>query len=165
MSFDPNAETSPTTDFEQPKSGKKWWLFGCGGCAVVLILCCGGGGFALYSISKPLQDIMRESQEFARSSEVVADALGEPISVSDEPIQAFPEQTAENGVSYLGYRYVITGSEKSGELLLKIAIKDGFKFERESLSLELEDGTIIDLSPDEEFNLDIDMGDGTDEPE
>ncbi len=159
MSYDPNADKSPETDFDQPKSKKKFWLFGGVGCVVFLLLCCGGIGAIGYMVAKPLQDIFRESQEYARTSEIVADAVGAPVAVAEQQDPLVPATFTEDGVTIQEWRFAVTGSKTNGQLIVKIAQEQPFKYERKSLALELEDGTVIDLNPEEELDIDIDLGD------
>ena len=168
MSFDPNAnnpmaEKSPMGNFEEPKPKKKWWMIAGFGCVGFLVICCGGGGLLFYfTLGKPMaemQGMIRESQEFARTSQVVADAVGEPVAVADQPNELIPKTYVEDGVNMQEIRFAVTGSDAKGDLVLKIAMPSQLKFERDSLTLELEDGTVVDLDPEEEFDLDIDTGD------
>ena len=162
MSYDPKAEVPPMGHMEQRPSRKKWWMIGGCGCFMVILLCGGGIGIFGFMVAKPLLDIVQESQAFVRTSEVVADAVGEPVAVADQQNPSMPATYTEDGVTVQEWRFAVEGSKTTGTLVLKIAQKEAFKFERKSLSLELDDGTVIDLDPEEEFNLDIDTGDDQD---
>ena len=169
MSFDPNAgaPNPPMGNVEQPKSGKKWWMFGGIGCLVLGLVCCGGFGILGYFMYTPFQEmqaIMLESQEIARTSQLVEDAVGRPVAVADQPSQLMPQQYMEDGVPTQEIRFAVSGSKAKGDLVVKIAQPGGgLTFERSGLYLELEDGTEINLDGEPELDLDIDIGEGGDE--
>ncbi len=173
MSFDPNANdqaapfgsdqatkpADPNNQFgavKKPKSNKKMWFLGCGGCLFLVLLVCGGGGAFLYfKYAKPAQDFIRESHNLAANSTVVIEALGENITIGDPT--GWPETKGTTSI----IRFPISGDDNSGELVLGMSQEmDGtnIKFIRSEFYIEVDDEK-IEIDEDAEFGLDIDMGD------
>lgn len=156
---DQNTEP-PLSHVQEPKSsGKKWLLGGCGCLGFIALLCIGGVALFYMQVVGPMQSLIQENIELATVSQDVADAVGEPVEVGREPTQMMPRTWQEDGVAYQEMRFPVTGSKAKGELLLTLRQTGAMSFEKDSLKLELEDGTMIDLDPDAELQLDIDMGD------
>lgn len=155
MSYDPNADVPPMGHMEQPPTRKKWWLFGGCGC-VVLLLVCGGGGFGLFFwLGKPTIDFMNQNLALARSSEAIKEALGEPIELDEQPNVS---NETVGGKPVLECSYRVKGSKASGTLVIRAIMNKVPVWDRESMVLKMEDGTEIDVDPDAELKLDIDLG-------
>ena len=116
-------------------------------------------------ITQPVRQIIRESQEFARSSEVVAEAVGTPVAVADAQDPIMPSTYQDGDAQIQEWRFAVEGSQAKGDLVVKIAMTPPLNYERKSLTLELDDGTVVALDMEEEFNLDIDLGDDPSENE
>ena len=156
MTYDPNAGAPPMGHMEQKSSGKKWLLFGGCGCLAVLLLCGGGIGATYWFVGRPAVAFMAETMSLAKNSQAISDALGDPVEINEQPSFA---QSTEDGKQIMEYRFNISGSETSGVLIVKASMGQNFQWTRESMILELEDGTEIDVDPDAELQLDIDTGD------
>ena len=168
MSYDPNQATqdpnAPPSPNHQtpPKRGKKWWFLGGFGCVGVIGICCVGGFISMYiALVQPMQSILIESREYARTSEVVQQALGEigeTIALAETQDPAWPTTRTEGQLSIQEYRYPCSGSKAKGELIVELSYTPSLEFERHALRLELEDGTVIDLDAEDELDFEIDLG-------
>ena len=155
MSYDPNAGMPPMGHMEQKPSRKKWWMFGGCGC-VVLLLLCGGGGLGGYMVLfKPAIEFINETKSLARNSEEIKDALGDPIELDEQPDFS---QSSNNGKQLFEYRFRMQGSKTSGTLVVQAIVEPNLQWTRDSMVLILEDGTEINVDPDAELNIDIDLG-------
>jgi hypothetical protein len=155
MSYDPKAGLPPMGHMEQKPSGRKWWLLGGCGC-VVLLLICGGGGVGLFFwLGKPTMDFMNQNLALARSSDAIKEALGEPIELDEAPDVS---NETVGGKAVLECRYRIKGSKAAGKLVIRAIMNKVPEWDRESMKLILDDGTEIDVNPDAEFKLDINLG-------
>ena len=106
-------------------------------------------------VGKPTMEFMNENLTLARSSQAIKEALGEPIELDENPNVA---NETVGGRPLLECRYRIKGPDASGELVIRAIMNENFVWDRESMILELEDGTEIDVDPDAELNLEIDFG-------
>lgn len=151
----------PLAHVEVPKTGNRWLKIGCGCLGVLGLMCAVGGGLAYYYLGVPLQKMQAtivESIELASVSPKVEAAVGGPVSVSPTPMQMIPKTSNEGGVPVQEMEYQVTGSEKSAVLVIKIGQPSPLEFERMGLELRMDDGTVIELDPDAEFDLEIDPG-------
>lgn len=152
MSFEPGSPIAdnPIAHLDPPKSGKKKFLIGgCGCLGVLALLCVGGSAFIWIQFGKPMMDFMNENTTFVASSEVAKEALGDPITVGP------PTKTEPQGQS-VTMEFPVSGSKGSGIMVLRGSLKDG-KWVRDEIYLEV-DGNRIELSPDSEFQLDVNDG-------
>ena len=140
---------NPVASTEQPKSGKKFWLFGgCGlGCLGLIGLCCVGLIGAGYFYGwKPMQDFQTENINSAIISPEAEEALGTPI----ETQAGIPEQT---GPQSFTFRVPVSGPKASGTLVIKGTL-EGVNWIRDEIYLDV-NGEQIDLDPESMFEVEI----------
>ncbi len=153
MSFDPGSPVgdNPIASVDQPKSKKKFWLFGgCGCLGLIAIVCIGGSAFVWMQFGKPVMDMINETTALVQNSQQIEDRLGTPVSMGT------PEQKQDpNSPGAIDIRIPVEGPNGEGTVVMRIKF-DG-SWSREELYLEV-DGEKIDLNPEKEFELDIEEG-------
>ena len=152
--FDAKNEGHPNLDTPQKKSRPLLWVGGCG--CLIIILVCGGGIFGLIYWSMSFAETFNNAQAMARESQAVQDALGEDLTFGETPAQS---QDPDNP-GLITFSFPVSGSKGEGELLITVEF---FQNETKSIVVQLEDGTEIDVMASEEFNLDIDEPDISEE--
>ena len=138
---------------EPPKKSRSWLWFGGCGCLVVLLLC-GGGIAALAVPAMGVFQAISEAQSMAQESAEVQAAIGSPVEFGP-PAQSQDGQT-------ITYEFPMTGPDGSATLTMKMQVSFSAS-ENQEVVVELEDGTKIDLLNSEEFNLDIEEPEISDE--
>ncbi len=148
---------------DKPPSSKKWWIIGGCGCLTLILLCGLGIGGIIYMVGRPYVEFQQECIQAAETSARVAELLGENprVNTGTQSIQ----QTQEGDVLKWVERMEITGSDKTGTLIISATFKPFNTWTRDSLEIEV-DGETFDLGdPLDEFDLDIDEGMDDEEPE
>lgn len=148
MSFD--ASNNPVGNATEPKSKKKFWIFGGLGClGLIGLVCLGiGGGVYVYAW-KPMVEFQTQSIEEGISSAEAENTLGTPITSGSTAFE-------QSGPQSIVFRVAVSGPEKSGTLVFQGKF-DGTSWVRESMHLEV-DGEEVSLDPDSLFDLQIDEG-------
>ena len=128
--------------YEQPKKSGKG-LFACGGvgCILLLLFCGGIVGLIAY-MTMPVLQIIQEAQTLAAENNQVIEALGDNINFGAPVNEAQNNETGEITMSI-----PISGDNGSGSVKVKMKMS-GITFVKTAHTVELEDGTVIDLMSD-----------------
>jgi len=142
---------SPVGGISQPKSNKKFWIFGGLGCLGLIGLVCIGFVAAGVIFGGPAIAFINENTAEIEASPEVSDALGAPVTVGQ------PQTTRDpNNPSGIIFHGTVTGSERNGTYVIEASMDTG-KPVREAIYLEV-DGQTIDLDPESLFDIEIDDG-------
>ena len=140
---------NPVTNVDEPKSKKKFFLFGGIGCLGLIAILCSVAAFWM-SVVKPRMEFLTENAVLLESNEQAIEIFGTPLTLGDHVLSE-----ADNKMTV---RTPVSGPNGSGVCILVGKLEDGV-WVRDSITVE-KDGESYDLEdPDAMFDLDISFGD------
>jgi hypothetical protein len=144
--MDPTPPPPPASGYPAPKSGggKKWVLFGCGGCLALIVLgaiAVGGLVFFVFGAIKK-SDVYADALKRAQSSPQVQTALGTPI---EDGMWVSGSVNTTNDSGHAELTSPLSGPKAQGALVLKADKAAGGPWTYSVLEVQVTGGEKINL--------------------
>lgn len=114
-----NTYTSQPPAMQKPSSGKKWWVYGCGGClGVVVVLGASVMAFIVFVVMASIKstEAYAEAKQAALNSPQLKQAIGEPI---EEGFMLMGSVSNTNGNKAIDFAMPVSGPNGTASVVVK----------------------------------------------